>query len=106
MAGRHQRERRHSAAVRFPVIWQLQARGQIAGAISEQRLTAGRRNTRAPALRPGRRADLERGLDSGGGELRGLGVDGDVAAQQHPADDLARVPGRVLEAISHVSPLS
>jgi hypothetical protein len=29
MTGCHLRERRHSGAVRFPVIWQLQARGRI-----------------------------------------------------------------------------
>ena len=41
---------------------------------------------------------LERGLDGGGDELRGLGVDGDVPAEQHAADDPASVPGRVLRA--------
>ena len=37
---------------------------------------------------PGRRRD----------ELRGLRVDSDVPAEQHPADDLPGVPGRVLRA--------
>ena len=60
----------------------------------------------APARRPVRRAGLERGLDGGDDELRSLGIDGDVAAQQHAADDLPGVPGRVLEAVGHVSPLS
>jgi hypothetical protein len=53
----------------------------------------------------GRRRDgLERGLDGVGDELRGLRVDGDVAAEQHAADDVADVPGRVLRAVGHVSP--
>ena len=60
----------------------------------------------APARRPGGRAGLERGLDGVGDELGGLGVDGDVAAEQHAADDLPGVPGRVLQAVGHVSPLS
>jgi hypothetical protein len=51
-------------------------------------------------------AGLERGLDGGGGELRGLRVGGDVAAEQHAADDLPGVPGRVVRAGGHVSPLS
>jgi hypothetical protein len=38
MAGCHLRECRRGDVVRFLVIRQLQARGQIAGAISEQRL--------------------------------------------------------------------
>jgi hypothetical protein len=46
---------------------------------------------------------LERGLDGGGDELGGLGVDGDVAAEQHAADDLPGVPGRVLRLGDHVS---
>jgi hypothetical protein len=49
---------------------------------------------------------LERGLDSGGDELRGLRVDDDVAAQQHAADDLADVPWRVLRVGGHVSSFS
>ena len=32
--------------------------------------------------------------DGGGHELRGFRVDGDVAAEQHAADDLPGVPGR------------
>ena len=63
MAGRHLGGCRHSGVVRFPVIWQLQARGRIAGAISEQRLAVGGGNTRAPARRPGGRTGLERRLD-------------------------------------------
>ena len=43
-----------------------------------------------------RRAGLERGLDGDGDELRGLRVDSDVPAEQHPADHLPGVPGRVL----------
>jgi hypothetical protein len=39
--------------------------------------------------------------DGGGDELRGLGVDGDIAPQQHAADDMARVPGRVLLVGGH-----
>ena len=52
---------------------------------------------RGPAVWwPGGRGRLEDGLDGGGDELRGLGIDGDVAAEQHAADDLPGVPGRVL----------
>ena len=80
--------------------------GRIAGAISEQRLAAGSGNTRAPARRPGGRTGAERGLDGVGDELGGLGVDGDVAAEQHAADDLPGVPGRVLRVSGHVSSLS
>jgi hypothetical protein len=46
-------------------------------------------------------AGLERGLDGGGDELRGLRVDGDVAAEQHAADDLRGVTGRVLRGGGH-----
>jgi len=49
---------------------------------------------------------LERRLDGGGDELRGLRVDGDVPAEQHAADDVADVAGRVLRAVGHVSSLS
>ena len=66
--------------------------------MSEQRLAVGGGNTRASARRPGGRTGAERGLDGGGDELRGLSVDGDVAAEQHAADDLPGVPGRVLQA--------
>jgi hypothetical protein len=45
-------------------------------------------------------------LDGVGDELGGLSVDGDVAAQQHAADDPPGPPGRVLLAVGHVSPLS
>jgi len=61
--------------------------------LSEQRLGTGGGNARAPARRPGRRTDLERGLDGGGDELRGLRVDGDVPAEQYAADDLPDVRG-------------
>jgi hypothetical protein len=105
MAGCHLRERRRGSAARFPVIRKLQARGRIADAISEQRLAVGGGNTRAPARRPGGRTGLERRLDGGGDELRGLGVDGDVAAEQYAADDVAGVAGRVLRAVGHVSSL-
>jgi hypothetical protein len=44
-----------------------------------------------------------RGLNSIGHELRGLRVDGDVAAEQHAADDVADVAGRILRAVGHVS---
>jgi hypothetical protein len=60
----------------------------------------------APARRPAGRTGAECGLDGVGDELGGLGVDGDVAAQQHPADHLAGVLACVLEAVSHVGPLS
>jgi hypothetical protein len=49
---------------------------------------------------------LERGLDGGGDQLRGFRVDGDVPAEQHTADDLPGVPGRVLRLGGHVSPPS
>jgi hypothetical protein len=49
----------------------------------------------APARRGGRRAGLQRGLDGGRDELRGLRVDDDVPAEQHPADDLPGMRGRV-----------
>ncbi len=78
----------------------------VTGASSEQRLAAGRGNTPALARRPAVRTGAERGLDGVGDELGGLGVDGDVAAEQHPADNMAGVPGRVLRAVGHVSPLS
>jgi RNA polymerase sigma-70 factor (ECF subfamily) len=48
-----------------------------ADARSEQRLAAGGGSARSAARQPGGRIGLERGLD-GGGELRGLRVDGDV----------------------------
>jgi hypothetical protein len=46
----------------------------------------------------GGRGGLERGLDGVGDKLRRLRVDGDVAAEQHAADDLPGVPGRILRA--------
>jgi hypothetical protein len=54
----------------------------------------------------GGRGGLERGLDGGSDKLRGLRVNGDVAAEQHAADDLPSVPGRVLRVGGHVSPPS
>ena len=66
--------------------------------LSEQRLATGVGNMKAPARRPGRRADLEHGLDGGGDELRGLRVDDDVPAEQHAADDLPGMRGRVVRA--------
>ena len=66
--------------------------------MSEQRLAAGGGVARASAWWPGRRGGLERGLDGVGDKLRGLRVDGDVAAEQHAADDLPGVPGRILRA--------
>jgi hypothetical protein len=47
---------------------------------------------------------LERRLDGGGHELRSFRVDDDVPAEQHAADDLSSVPGRVLRVGGHVSP--
>ena len=70
---------------------------------SEQRLAVADGNTRALPRRPGGRTGAECGLDGVGDDLGGLGVDGDVAAEQHAADDLPSVPGRVLETVSHVS---
>lgn len=64
---------------------------------SEQRLAPGGGSTAHSARRPGGRGGLERGL-------RGLRVDDDVPAEQHAADDLPGVPGRVLRVRSHVSP--
>ena len=66
--------------------------------LSEQRLTIGGGNTRAPARRPRRRTGLERGLDSVDDELRGLHVDDDVPAEQHAAENLHGVPGRAMRA--------
>jgi hypothetical protein len=66
--------------------------------MSEQRLAIGRGNTSPPARRPGRRTRLERGLDGGGDEPRGLRVDDDVPAEQHAADDLPGMRRRVVRA--------
>ena len=67
--------------------------------LSEQRLAIGCGNTSALARRPGRRtARLERGLDGGGDEPRGLRVDDDVPAEQNAADDLPGMRGRVVRA--------
>jgi hypothetical protein len=82
-----------------PLIWRHETCGGASEwelAVSEQRLVSGGRIARAPAGPPGGSAGLERGLDGGGDELRGLRVDGDVPAQQHAADDLPDMPGRVL----------
>ena len=65
---------------------------------SEQRLVIDRGNTPGPARRPGWRTRLERGLDRGRDELRGLRVDDDVPAEQHAADDLPGMRGRVVRA--------
>lgn len=78
----------------------------IAGAVSEQRLGASGRNTPGPTRRPGGHTGVEDRLDGVGDELGGLGVDGGAAAQQHPPDDVAGMPGRVVQAVGHVSPLS
>jgi hypothetical protein len=51
-----------------------------ADARSEQRLAAGGGSARSAARQPGGRIGLERGLDGGGDELRGIRVDGDVPA--------------------------
>ncbi len=74
--------------------------------LSEQRLAVGLRNTHVLARRPGGRTGLERGLDGGGDKLRGLRVDDDVPAEQHAADDLPGVPGRVPRVGGQVSPPS
>jgi hypothetical protein len=66
--------------------------------LSEQRLATGGENTPTPARRPGRRTDLERGLDGGRDELRGRRVNDDVPAEQHAADDPPGVRGHVLRA--------
>ena len=73
------------------------------GAESEQRLTAGGGVARAPAWRPGGHGGPKRGLDGIGDKLRGLRVDGDIAAQ-HAADGLPGVPGRVLRSGGHYQP--
>lgn len=67
-----------------------------ASARSEQGGAVSGGNTPASARRPGGRTGLERGLDGVGDELGGLCVDGDVAAEQHAADDLPGVPDSVL----------
>ena len=54
---------------------------------SEPRLAADGGNARTPTEPPGGAAAPEQGLDSGD-ELRGLRVDDDVTAEQHPADHL------------------
>ena len=56
------------------------------------------RCTPGPTRLPGRRADLERGLDGVGDELCGLRVNDDVAAEQHAADDLPGMRERVVRA--------
>jgi hypothetical protein len=72
----------------------------------EQRLAVGGGAAWASAWWPGARGGLECSLDGVGDKLRGLRVDGDVAAEQHAADDLACVPGRILRVGGHVSPPS
>jgi hypothetical protein len=76
----------------------------MADARSGQRLAAGGGGAREPARRPEGRTGLERGLDGGDDELRGLRVDGDVPAEQDPADHLPGVRGRVLRFGSHLGP--
>jgi hypothetical protein len=66
--------------------------------LSEQRLAIGCGSTSAPARRPGRCTRLERGLDGGDDEPRGLRVDDDVPAEQNAADDLPGMRGRVVRA--------
>ena len=53
-----------------------------------------------PAARagPGPGVGLERGLNGGRDELRGLRVNDDVPAEQHAADDLPGVRGHVVRA--------
>jgi hypothetical protein len=46
---------------------------------------------------------LEHRLDGVGDELCRLRVDSDIPAEQHAADDLPGVPGRVLRLGDHVS---
>ena len=84
----------------------MDSRPPGAGAGSEQRLVAGSGAARASAWWPGGRGGLEGGLDGVGDELGGLGVDGDIAAEQHAADHMACVARRVLRAVGYVSPLS
>jgi hypothetical protein len=72
--------------------------GPVHEPLSEQRLAIGRGNTSARARRPGRRTRLERGLDSGGDEPRGLRVDDDVPAEQNAADDPSGMQGRITRA--------
>ena len=89
------------------LAWRSHSYGEPQGRRrSEQRLAVGGGNARSPARRPGGRTGLERGLDGGGDELRGLRVDDDVPAEQHAADHLPGVPGRVLRVGGHVSPPS
>jgi hypothetical protein len=66
--------------------------------LSEQRLAIGGGNTSALARWPGGHTGLERGLDGGDDELRGLRVDDDVPAEQNAADDLPGIRGRVVRA--------
>ena len=66
------------------------------GQNSGSQLAGGRRQ--APPRRRGGRTGVQRRLDGVGDELRDLRVDGDVPAEQHPADDPAqrarrRTPG-------------
>ena len=75
--------------------------GAVPGQNSGSLPAAGPRGRRRVA---GRAGGLERGLDGVGDKLRGLRVDDDVPAEQHAADDLPGVPGRVLRVGSHLSP--
>jgi hypothetical protein len=80
--------------------------GSPAPARSEQGGAVSGGNTPALARRSGGPTGLECGLDGVGDELGGLGVDGDIAAEQHAADHMACVARRVLRAVGYVSPLS
>jgi hypothetical protein len=93
----------HPGAAETTVITPLttDSRPPGAGAGSEQWLAAGGGAARASVWWPGGRGGLERGLDGVGDKLRGLGLDGDVAAEQHAVDDLPGVPGRILRADGH-----
>ena len=59
--------------------------------LAGQRPAADAGNPRSPARPPGGLTGLERDLDGGRDELRGLRIDDDVPAQQHAADDLPGV---------------
>jgi hypothetical protein len=54
----------------------------------------------------GGRGGLECSLDGASDKLCGLRVNGDVAAEQHAADDLPGMLGRIPRVSGHVSPPS
>ena len=66
--------------------------------LSGQRPAANAGNPRSPARPPGGLTGLERGLDGGRNELRGLRVDDDVPAEQHAADHLHGARRRAVRA--------